>query len=141
MKQKKEQDQEVAELGIGDILGAAFTIGVTVIGTAYMLEVVGDVKEDACDATLEHWRTNDCYVCPNSTWNTWNGTGLTCHETANVSNSVAASLSGTEIQNASTEGITALSKIPEKLGTIVTIFMAAVLIGLLVRYLWVRRDM
>jgi len=97
MKQELKQEQEVAELGIGDILGGAFTIGVTVIGVAYMLEVAGDVRDDMTASSAE--------------------------------------------QNATIEGITALSKIPEKLGTIVTIFMAAVLIGLLVRYLWIRGSM
>jgi len=40
--------------------------------------------------------------------------------------------------NATTDGIEAVSKIPAKLGTIVTVVVAAILIGMLIRYLWVR---
>jgi len=40
--------------------------------------------------------------------------------------------------NATADGISALAKLPEKLGTIVTIIVAAVIIGILTRYLWVR---
>ena len=40
--------------------------------------------------------------------------------------------------NATDQGITALAKIPAKLGTIVTVIMAAVIIGILVRYLYIR---
>ena len=39
-------------------------------------------------------------------------------------------------RNATVDGMEAVSKIPEKLGTIVTVVIAAVLIGILVRYLW-----
>ena len=37
-------------------------------------------------------------------------------------------------RNATVEGIKAVAKLPEKLGTIVTIIVAAVIIGILVRY-------
>lgn len=40
--------------------------------------------------------------------------------------------------NATADGITALAKIPAKLPMVVTIVIAAVVIGLLVRYLYVR---
>jgi len=40
--------------------------------------------------------------------------------------------------NASSDAITAVAKIPEKLGLIVTVIIAAVIIGILVRYLFVR---
>ena len=39
-------------------------------------------------------------------------------------------------RNATEDGITAIGKIPEKLPTIVTVIVAAVIIGVLVRYLW-----
>ena len=45
---------------------------------------------------------------------------------------------GTAEYNATQDGITAVAKIPAKLGTIVTIVIAAVIIGILVRYLWQR---
>ena len=40
--------------------------------------------------------------------------------------------------NASTDAKAAIAKIPEKLGLIVTVVLAAVIIGILVRYLFVR---
>lgn len=46
--------------------------------------------------------------------------------------------SGTVEYAAVDNATTAVAKIPEKLGTVVTIVMAAVVIGVLIRYLWVR---
>ena len=46
--------------------------------------------------------------------------------------------SGTNEYNASQDTITALKKIPSKLGLIVTVVLASVIIGILVRYLFVR---
>ena len=40
--------------------------------------------------------------------------------------------------NATQDGIDAIAKIPSKLGMVVTVIMASVIIGLLVRYLWAR---
>ena len=40
--------------------------------------------------------------------------------------------------NATGDGITAVAKFPSKLGLIVTVIVAAILIGILVRYLLVR---
>lgn len=40
--------------------------------------------------------------------------------------------------NASTDAIIGVSKLPEKLGLIVTVIVAAIIIGVLVRYLMVR---
>jgi|TARA_Y100000310_G_scaffold327842_1_gene394806 hypothetical protein len=40
--------------------------------------------------------------------------------------------------NATLQGITAVGKIPAKLGLIVTVVIAAVIIGILVTYLWIR---
>lgn len=42
--------------------------------------------------------------------------------------------------NATRDAITGVSKLPEKLPTIVTVIVAAVIIGILVRYLWVRTS-
>lgn len=40
--------------------------------------------------------------------------------------------------NATVEAMTAVAKIPNKLGLIVTVIIASVIIGILVSYLWVR---
>lgn len=42
--------------------------------------------------------------------------------------------SGSAEYNATQDGIEAVAKLPEKLGTIVTIIVAAVIIGILIRY-------
>ena len=46
--------------------------------------------------------------------------------------------SGTAAYNATADGITAVAKFPSKLGLIVTVVIAAIVIGILVRYLFVR---
>lgn len=46
--------------------------------------------------------------------------------------------SGSAAYNASTDAINGVAKLPEKLGLIVTVVIAAIIIGLLVRYLMVR---
>ena len=43
-------------------------------------------------------------------------------------------------RNATMDGITAIAKIPAKLPMIVTVILAAIIIGILVRYLWVRNT-
>jgi len=45
---------------------------------------------------------------------------------------------GSAEYNATGDAVTAVAKIPEKLGLIVTVIIAAVIIGILVRYLFVR---
>jgi len=52
-------------------------------------------------------------------------------------NSTVTSSCGTDY-NATSSAIEGVSKIPEKLPTIALIIVAAVIIGILVRYLWVR---
>jgi len=45
---------------------------------------------------------------------------------------------GSSEYNATADAITGVAKIPEKLPTIVTVIVAAVVIGILIRYLFVR---
>lgn len=45
---------------------------------------------------------------------------------------------GTYEANATDDALEGVAKLPEKLPTIVTVVVAAVIIGILVRYLWVR---
>lgn len=44
-----------------------------------------------------------------------------------------------DAQGAVNDTITGIAKLPDKLPTIVTIIVAAVIIGILVRYLWVKQ--
>ena len=57
----------------------------------------------------------------------------------NVMGDVKADMTaGSAEYNATGDAVTAVAKIPEKLGLIVTVIIAAVIIGILVRYLFVR---
>jgi hypothetical protein len=89
---KMKKDNEVAEFEIGDLLPIGMTLVVLTIGLAYGLQVLGDVKSDMTENSVE--------------------------------------------SNATGEGIEGLAKIPNKLPMIVTVIIAAVVIGILVRYLW-----
>jgi hypothetical protein len=123
---KKQKNQIIAEFRIEDLLGIGFTLIVLAIGLAYGLNVLGDIKDDigvdACPSGFSYSSSQD--VCLNSSYT---GTGL-----GNVTAPVAADF------NATTQGIGAVGKIPEKLGLIVTVVIAAVIIGILVTYLWIK---
>jgi len=95
MEKNKDEFSEVeAQFEIKDLLGIGLTLLVLVIGLAYGLEVLGDVRDDMAQNTSEY--------------------------------------------NATVDGISAIAKIPNKLPLIVTVIVAAVIIGVLVRYLWVQ---
>lgn len=95
-------------IGVGDLLGIGMTLVVLVIGISFGLQVMGDIRTDMATENA----------------------GAGC----NASHTYAC---GTAY-NATGHGVEAIAKLPEKLGTIVTVVVAAVLIGLLIRYLWVR---
>ena len=112
MNQKK-----VLEFEIRDLLPIGFVFIVAGIGIAYGLNVMGDVKDDMAQD------------CPDGY--TYNTTSAIC--TNSTHHSVESSY-----LNASQDSITGVAKIPEKLPLIATVVVAAVIIGILVRYLLVR---
>jgi len=128
-----------AKFQVGELLGIGLTLVVLGIALAYGLEVMTDVRDDQCDGALEHQDGATCYTCPNSTHNNFvapncaNGTG----ESSSNYN-VSATVSGEESFNATASGVSGVAKIPEKLGTIATVIVAAVIIGILITYLWGR---
>jgi hypothetical protein len=97
---------------INAILPIALMFVVTGIAIAFGLNILGDVKSDFCSGTIVNGRCYSSYT--NSTVNTlsesteWNSTGQTT---------------------------TAVAKFPAKLGILATVVIAAILIGVLVRYL------
>lgn len=103
---------ETANFKLSDMLGVGLTLVVLGIGVSYGLEVMGDVRDDTCthgvDATTGQ--------CTNST----GGTGGE-EETASW--------------NATDDAMTGVSKLPSKLPLIATVVIAAIVIGVLVRYL------
>ena len=135
---RQENIQEEAQFEIQDLLGAGMTIVVLVIGLAYGINITADIGEDMCDGTTEHYSGGECWNC-NSSSNSFNASGPTCSETGNESiGKLTAVEGGSASFNATEDGIDAIAKIPAKLGMVVTVIMASVIIGLLVRYLWAK---
>ena len=117
---------EPARLGVGDLLGIGMTIVVLVIGLAFGLQITGEVRDDVGVSSCAD-RT-DGFI-------RYSPTTHTCMNASDHNRTVtSAEFNGT------VSGIEAVAKIPAKLGTIVTVVVAAILISLLVRYLWVRNS-
>jgi hypothetical protein len=100
---------------ISDLLPIALTIVVASIGIAYGMQVMADIREDTCPYGLSS-TTNSCL-------NSTGGDG-------------AVELSAEF--NATTQGLIAVGKFPAKMGMIVTVIIAAIIIGILVKYLMFR---
>jgi len=72
------------------------------------------------------------------------GVGMTCIVLViglayglQVTSDVQSDMTANSLEyNATEQGKAAVAKIPNKLGTIITIILAAVVLGILVRYLW-----
>ena len=105
-------EKKIVRFEIQDLLPIGFTLIVAGIGLVYGLNVVGDVRSDMADNYP---------------------TTATC----NVSGSGDISGCGYDV-NASSDAIRGIAKIPEKMPLIATVIVAAVIIGILIRYLMVR---
>ena len=105
-----------AKLEVGDILPLALTLVVAGLGIAFGLNVIGETKSDFC-TTGTYDAADD--RCENSTGGTYGA-----EQTAAL--------------NASKDTITGVSKFADKMGLIATVIVAAIVIGLLVRFLMVR---
>lgn len=105
------EQRQVSEFDIQDLLPIALTFVVVGIGTAYGLSVLGDIRTDFFN---QQTTTATC----NSTSGTYTGCGYE--------------------YNATGSAIAATGKIPSKLPLIATVVVAAVIIGILVRYLFLR---
>jgi hypothetical protein len=109
---------------IGELLGIGMTLVVLGIGLAYGLQVMGETRDDI--------GTN---VCADRTDGntTFNASTQSC--TGSLGYQVAPT---DEEFVGATDAMTGVAKIPEKLPTIVTVIIAAVIIGILITYLWGR---
>jgi|SRR6056297_683684 len=114
------KSETLIEFRIEELLGIGMTLVVLGIGLAYGLQVMGDVADDMGD---------------NACTGYWNSTSNTCQ--VNSTDQTALSANPTHY-NATTDAIEGVSKIPEKLPTIATVIVAAVILGILVTYLWAR---
>jgi len=119
---------DVVEFSIQDLLSIGMILVVTGIGIAYGISVMSDVKddigegscEDRTDGYVYYNSTND--MCANQT--TGAGMGYRAPSTADF--------------NATEDAIEGTAKIPEKMPTIATVLVAAIIIGILTTYLWAR---
>lgn len=115
--------QDVAEFKISEMLGIALTIVVTAIGISYGIHVVHDIQntsDNNCDSGYWYNTTSDeCCLGGNN-----------CTTTGGY----------TYEYNSTRDSLTALAKMPSKFPLIMTIVVAAILIGILTRYLWVRSQ-
>ena len=123
----KSKTQQVAELGIEDLLGIGLTFVVLGIGITYGLNVQADVRTDT-----------DTYECASGL--TWNRTASDLSiSDCYMSNGTLGNHTGySAAYTGATDSINATGKLASKQGLIVTVVVAAVVIGILVRYLWVK---
>lgn len=119
----KTQKQEIAHFEVQELLPIGFTVIVLVIGLAYGLNVMDDVKDDLAECPTGYSYSDAQNKCNNVSYT--GGAALPPHP------------SNVEF-NASEQAIVAVGKIPQKLGLIVTVILAAVVIGILVTYLYKR---
>jgi len=110
--------KKVVKFEIQDLLPIGLTFVVAGIGLVYGLSVMGDMQSDLCI----------------DTGYTYNVTTSACQYNASAGNGLA----GNADVNASRDAIKGVAKIPEKMPLIATVIVAAIIIGILVRYLMVR---
>ena len=113
-----------AKFQIQDLLAIGMTFVVLGIALAYGLQITGDVQDDI---GTDHCTSRaDAFTSYNATdGQCWNGS-------YNYIPPTAAQF------NATSDAITGVSKIPEKMPTIATVVVASVILGILVTYLWGR---
>ena len=107
---------KIAKFEINDILPIALTLVVAGIGIAYGLNVQGTIRDD--------------FVKEQSLTKT-------CNNSLNGGSGAVYTGCGAEY-NASVDAINGVAKLPAKLPLIVNVIIAALIIGILIRYLMVR---
>jgi hypothetical protein len=116
--------QDKVKYDIKQLFGIGMTLVILGIALAFGLQITGDVRDDMGET--------DCAGRTDS-YTSYNATSKLCY------NSTGDTLEFKTAQyNASSNSITGVSKIPEKLPTIATVVVAAVIIGILVNYLYAR---
>lgn len=117
--------QKVAKFNIQDILPIALVLVVAGIGITYGLSVIGDIKDEMATCP---------YGAPNNF--TYNSSNDLCY---NSSLHTAPNYAPVNTEyTAANQTITGVAKLANKLPLIVTIIVAAIIIGILLRYLLVR---
>jgi len=109
--------KKVVKFEIQDLLPIGLTLVVAGIGLVYGLSVMGDMKADMCADTGYYWNT----------------TSSNCQ----LSETSSAGAGNADV-NASVDAMKGVAKLPEKMPLIATVIVAAIIIGILTRYLMVR---
>lgn len=107
-------NKKIVKFQIGDMLPIALTLIVAGVAISYGLQIIGETAIQTC-------RDNG---------NVWNPTALKCSN--NASGYVSM---GTAEYNATQDTLLGVSKIPQKLPLLATVITAAVVLGIVVRYL------
>jgi len=117
---KETKETEIAEFNIADLLPIAMVFVVLIIGLAIGLQIVGSIRTNAsmtgcADRTDGFTTTTAAGLCANSSGDT---------------------TAPTSIQyNATGTGLSAINIFVSNLGTIALVVIAAVIIGILFRYM------
>ena len=115
--------KRICKFEIQDMLPIGLTFVVLGIGIAYGLNVMSDVRDDMQDVACSE-RTDG--------FTSFNETSGMC------ANATSDQLIVTRAEYVATnDAISGVAKIPEKLPLIATVIVAAIIIGILVRYLMV----
>ena len=117
---------KAAKFDIQDMLPIGLTLVVLGIALAYGLQVMGETRDDMGEEVCA--ARGDAYVL-------YDSTNKVCYEPVDSNTSA---LSGDAQYNATGYAIEGVSKLPEKLPTIVGVIVAAIIIGILVRYMLTR---
>ena len=133
-------EKKVVRFEIQDLLPIGLTLVVAGIGLVYGLSVMSDIGDDYCgDESNEYLVGETCHICPNSSHSVFIARGVCANESQSAAMSnVSSGVNGGADWNASKQAILGVAKIPEKMPLIATVIVAAVIIGILVRYLMVR---
>jgi len=113
--------KQISKFTIQDMLPIGMTLVILGIALAYGLEVMGETRDDIGET--------DC-AARSDGFTSYSSTTDQCTN----SSGDAVSVNGNAF-NASGDAIDGVAKLPEKLPTIVTVIVAAVIIGILVTYL------
>lgn len=120
-------DERISEFEVGDILPLALTLGIAGIGIAYSLSVTSDVQDEI--GTSGCLNTSYSYNSVTNACDVINGT------TNNASHHpLSAAYNATE---STIEGQKAFT---DKFGLIATVLVAAILLGILYRYLMTKNG-
>lgn len=116
----------ISEFQIADMVPIAMSLVVAGIGIAYGLNILAETKTDMA----EEW--NDC-----PTGFTMNSSSdyTACYNGTNTSQASVDALFSVPY-NASTDSLSGVSKMPAKLPIIASVVIAAIIIGILTRYLF-----